>query len=139
MPAVSFSIKRKADLVRTGQCIQTIRLPRKRPWKARTPKGKGDTIYLYWKMRTPECRKLGEGEVISVQRKQFQFITVQEFLNDGFDSYEQAWHWFMNTYKSRIRKFAKQMKISISIALNVMEFDIIRWQPTKWNKTIGEQ
>ena len=55
MPSISFSgtPMRGAfwDLIIKGEKTQTIRKPRKRPFKV------GDTLYLYWKMRQPKDKK----------------------------------------------------------------------------------
>ena len=54
MPAINFSVF--ADKVESGEKLTTIR---KRHFK------KGGTAYLYTGMRTKQCRKLGEGIIVS--------------------------------------------------------------------------
>ena len=58
MPAYNF-MARFAPLVESGEKCQTIR---------QTDKGAkpGDTAYLYTGQRTKQCRKLGEGMILSV-------------------------------------------------------------------------
>ena len=60
MPTLSFK-KQFAEAVASGEKRQTIRAPRKRPFK------KGDRLYLYTGMRTKACRKLGEAVASTVQ------------------------------------------------------------------------
>lgn len=63
MPALNFQ-KQFAEAVESGKKCQTIRAYRK---DTRDPKP-GDTLYLYYGMRTKQCRKLGEAECKSVDR-----------------------------------------------------------------------
>ena len=51
---------------------QTCRKPRKIPIKP------GDKLYLYWKLRTKYCWKIGEATCYSVRH-----ITYKEFAYDG--------------------------------------------------------
>lgn len=60
MPALSFQ-KQFVAAVESGEKTQTIRARRKRPFKI------GDTLYLYYGMRTKQCRKLGEAICTSVK------------------------------------------------------------------------
>lgn len=52
LPALNFSLAWKRVKVESGECRQTIRLARKVPIEV------GDKLYLYWKMRTPECEPI---------------------------------------------------------------------------------
>jgi len=61
-----------------GTKTQTIRKPRKHPIKV------GDKLYIYWKLRTKECEKLGEAIVSKVVRKQLGDINAQDAIKDGF-------------------------------------------------------
>ena len=63
MPALNFQ-KQFVAAVESGKKCQTIRALRK---DGRDPKP-GDTLYLYYGMRTKQCRKLGEVECKSVDR-----------------------------------------------------------------------
>jgi len=54
----------------SGEKRQTIRKLRKKPIMV------GDRLHLYWKLRTKECRKLGE----AICRESF-FITIQKLGN----------------------------------------------------------
>ena len=60
--------------------LQTIRLPRKVSIK------EGDTLFIYWKLRTKECRKLGHAYAHSVVRKKFSEITELDAQRDGFSN-----------------------------------------------------
>jgi hypothetical protein len=52
MPLLGFTMFKEEVL--SGQKDQTIRKPRKIPIKV------SDRLYLYWKLRTKQCEKLGE-------------------------------------------------------------------------------
>ncbi len=82
------------DLIIKGEKTQTIRKPRKRPFKV------GDTLYLYWKMRQPKDKKpvhlIAEAPCISVRH-----ITLRDLWNnhenaraDGFASIYEFRDWF---------------------------------------------
>ena len=58
MPAINFD-KRFVDAVQAGEKRQTIRKKRNV-----VP---GDTLQLYTGQRTKECKKIGEGECVSVE------------------------------------------------------------------------
>ena len=61
MPALNFQ-ERWVGKVLAGTKRQTIRVMRKRPFKA------GDMLYLYTAQRTPNCRKLGDAVCCDVAR-----------------------------------------------------------------------
>ena len=123
MPAYNFK-ERHADDVESGKKLQTIRKKRKRPTVL------GDIIYLYKGMRTKKCRKLGEGDCISVQ----DFILYSDKLfriadidipalpwgdglklakKDGFDTWEEFVNFFDKEY-----------------GLPFLDGEIIRWRKT---------
>lgn len=78
MPAFNFQ-PRFADLVESGQKTQTIR---------KTLRGKvGDTVYLYTGQRTKNCRKLGEGRIVSIQAINIQQNVI--FVGDWILSEKQ--------------------------------------------------
>ena len=60
--------------------LQTIRLPRK------TPIREGDALFIYWKLRTKECLKLGIAYAHSVRRKKLCELTELDAIRDGFDN-----------------------------------------------------
>jgi hypothetical protein len=60
--------------------LQTIRLPRKYPIQ------EGDVLFVYWKLRTKECRKLGIAYAYSVVRKRFCELTELDASRDGFSN-----------------------------------------------------
>jgi len=62
-----------------GSKKQTIRKPRKNPIKP------ADKLYIYWKLRTKECKKLGEAIVTKVERKRFGDLTEGDAIKDGFE------------------------------------------------------
>ena len=67
------------DKILNGSKTQTIRKPRKVPIKV------GDKLYIYWKLRTKECEKLGEAIVTKVVRKRIADMTMEDAMKDGFD------------------------------------------------------
>jgi hypothetical protein len=59
MPILSFSVLKPKLIARIK--TQTIRKPReKRPFKV------GDKLFIWWKSRTPQREKLGEGTITAV-------------------------------------------------------------------------
>ena len=100
MPSLSFK-SQFAGLVQTGKKTQSIRAPRKRPFKV------GDTLYLFTAMRTKQCRQIGEGEVTEIKQVRIKggFIWVDErgltfaeatafAIADGFPGVSSLIHWF---------------------------------------------
>jgi len=67
MPLLGFT-KLKSKLL-DGSKTQTIRKPRKYPLKV------GDKLFVYWKLRTKECEKLGEARITSIVRKPILEVT----------------------------------------------------------------
>lgn len=97
-----------------GSKTQTIRKPRKRPIKV------GDKLYVYWKLRTKECRKLGVGKVTSIVRKSILDITEEEAIKDGFDPLP------CSSARNRLLIAFGQMYPKLPLKT---QFDIITW---KW-------
>lgn len=77
MPSLSFSIFKEKLL--SGTKCQTIRKPRKRPLKV------GDKLYVFWKLRTKECERLGESKIISIKKIRLGDLTEEDALKDGFE------------------------------------------------------
>jgi len=61
-----------------GTKTQTIRKPRKHPLKV------GDTLYIYWMLRTKKCEKLGEAIVTKIETKRLANISNDDAVKDGF-------------------------------------------------------
>ena len=78
MPLLGFT-KLKQKLL-DGTKTQTIRKPRKHPIK------KGDKLYIYWKLRTKECEKLGEAIVTKIERKFVGEMRGADAVFDGFNN-----------------------------------------------------
>ena len=76
MPAYSF-VERFCPWVIEGSKTQTVRAPRKGRQGHAKP---GDTVYLYFGMRTKFCKKLGEG--VCTERKEIT-ITSDSIYIDG--------------------------------------------------------
>ena len=103
MPALNFQEQFVAD-VESGKKCQTIRAPRKRPFKV------GDTLYLYTGMRTKGCRKLREVRCsrmahISIYSNCYEATgidaaeSLDEFAaRDGFSSWVKMRDWFRQRY-----------------------------------------
>lgn len=77
MPILSFSVK-YAEL-NDGSKTQTIRLPRKK-----NQIKVGDKLFIWWKSRTKEREKIGEGVCTKVQHKTFKEMTDEDAFLDGF-------------------------------------------------------
>ena len=90
MPALSFTVMR--DKLLNGTKSQTIRKRRKTPLKV------GDKLYIYWKMRTKECKLLGMSEVVSIKTKLLSDVTHEEAIADGFSCRDELWRWFSKKY-----------------------------------------
>ena len=75
MPIIGFT--KLLDKLMDGTKTQTIRKPRKRPLKV------GDKLIIYWKLRTKECRKLGEAHITNIVRKKLVDITNEDAVKDG--------------------------------------------------------
>jgi hypothetical protein len=71
------------DKLLDGSKTQTIRKPRKIPLKV------GDKLYIYWKLRTKQCQKLGEAKVTKIVRKCVAAMTHQDAVLDGFTSLQE--------------------------------------------------
>ena len=78
MPLLGFT-KLKEKLL-DGTKTQTIRKPRKHPIKV------GDKLFVYWKLRTKECEKLGEAIVTKIVRKRAFEFTREDAIKDGFEA-----------------------------------------------------
>ena len=81
MPLLGFT--KLKDKLLDGSKTQTIRKPRKIPLKV------GDKIYIYCKMRTKQCQKLGEAKVTKIVRKCVAGMTNQDAVLDGFTSLQE--------------------------------------------------
>ncbi|MBA4196563.1 MAG: hypothetical protein C0459_03315 [Chitinophaga sp.] len=105
MPAYSFK-ERFIPLIKSGLKKQTIRKKRKGQAKP------GDTVYLYYGMRTKWCTKIGEAictdtkdititkdslliDNIKVSKKQCEVLAKA----DGFESFEIMMHWWNQTHQ----------------------------------------
>ncbi len=84
MPLLSFSVLKEKLL--DGTKTQTIRMPRKIPLKV------GDKLYIYWKCRTKETAKLGEGVITHIVSSCYQNMTDEDAQLDGFVD-KQAFGW----------------------------------------------
>lgn len=101
MPAYSFK-ERFVPLVKEGTKTQTIRAKRKR--QQIKP---GDTVYLYYGMRTKHCMKIGEGictEVLPVHFTNKGFFCDGKLIEtnetdafakaDGFKNLDDMYAWW---------------------------------------------
>lgn len=108
MPLLGFS--KLLPKLLDGSKLQTIRKPRKHLIK------EGDTLYIYWKLRTKQCRKLGEGIVTSKIPRCLGDFTIYDIKKDGFESREQFEEVFLKMHPD---------------ATPYTLFDIITWRWTK--------
>ena len=117
---VAYNFKERfAQAVEDGDKLQTIRAVRKRNGHAKV----GDVIQLYTGQRTKDCRKLGEGTCVAVEKVHIpdrpyditidghqlqmrvggQNIDPSKFDNDfavanGFEDYVDMFSWFQDNY-----------------------------------------
>ena len=108
MPLLGFT--KLLDKLLDGSKTQTIRLPRKHPLKV------GDRLFIYWMLRTKNCRKLGEGVITKIERKNIASMTNQDAVKDGFSNPQE------------LSLGLKQLHPNIS---EFTDFDIISW---KWTE-----
>lgn len=78
MPLLGFTVFK--DKLLSGKKTQTIRLPRKHPFHV------GDKLYVYWKPRTRDCRKIGEATLVELVRKKVMDLDLSDALLDGFNN-----------------------------------------------------
>ena len=78
MVLLGFTVLREKLL--DGTKTQTIRLPRKRPFKV------GDKLQVYWKLRTKQCEKLFDAIVTKVETKAIGDIDEEDAKLDGLDT-----------------------------------------------------
>ena len=112
MPLLGFT--KLLDKLLDGSKTQTIRKPRKRPLKV------GDKLYIYWKLRTKNCRKLGEGIVTGIVTKPIIKITEEDAFKDGFEGVGYS------TARNQLLSAFAEMYPNIGLGT---PFDIIMW---KW-------
>jgi len=105
----------KEKLLDHTKC-QTIRSPRKRPFKV------GDELQIYWKLRTKNCEKLGEGRVTKVERKCLANMTNLDAKLDGFED---------DLNGNAIQKLALAFRKLHPEANEFTEFDIVSFEWTK--------
>ena len=119
MPLLGFT-KLKHKLL-DGSKTQTIRKPRKHPLKV------GDKLFIYWKLRTKDCEKLGEAVVTNIVRKNLLDVTEDEAIKDGFEKIG-----YSTARNNLLIAFAKMYpKANLSI-----EFDLISFQ---WTQQLWEE
>lgn len=104
MPAYSFK-EQFIELIKSGVKAQTIRGKRKHQAK------KGDTLYLYYGMRTKWCTKIGEAvcrraDDITISERGSVFVNGEKLdangthslaKNDGFEDFNEMYlFWVKN-------------------------------------------
>lgn len=97
-PAISFSGEGSRGpmwrLIKRGEKTQTVRKPRIRPIK------EGDTLYLYWKQRTPKEMKsvhlIAEAQATKVSRMKYRDFAHDDGFarRDGFENSAELRTWF---------------------------------------------
>ena len=112
MAGISFSVFK--DKILSGAKRQTIRTIRKNPIK------EGETLYMWWKQRSPEREKLGETNCIKISHVEIHndcYLIDQDVptkgcgqvicdstkmhelaIADGFDNWQQLIEFFENTH-----------------------------------------
>lgn len=110
MPLIGFQMKFK-ESIKSGKKKQTIRQPRKRPFKV------GDKLYMYTGVRTKKMKKIAEHVVRAVSSiiickegyallgyKKIIFTCDMKDLNrlaikDGFQTWDDLVEWFDKKYE----------------------------------------
>jgi len=123
MPPVSFSKRGFKKKVKLGIKTQTIRRETVR-WKKLKV---GDSLKLFWKMRTPQCEKLGTGICTKIIRIRFKKVAYHKQLfllmqnteelsfysnndkeiiarRDGFKDADEMFRWFHKTHREEMFK-----------------------------------
>ena len=119
MPLLGFT--KLKDKLLDGSKTQTIRKPRKHPLKV------SDKLYIFWKLRTKECEKLGEAVVTKICRKNLLEVTEDEAIKDGFEKIG-----YSTARNKLLAAFAKMHpKIYVSTKFDVISF---RWTLKLWEK-----
>jgi hypothetical protein len=81
MPSLNFQARFAAS-VKTGTKRQSIRIGRKRAWKA------GDTLCLFSGLRHPGCKRLGKATLLSATKirvdGELHEIHLEKTLSNGF-------------------------------------------------------
>jgi hypothetical protein len=111
MAGVSFSVFK--DKILSGTKRQTIRAIRKNPIK------KGETLYLWWKQRSPQREKLGKAKCININPIEIDddrvhILDTENFCNtttysskealdrfaisDGFNNWQELAEFFEKTH-----------------------------------------
>lgn len=99
-PLLGFT--KQKDKLLDGSKTQTIRKPRKHPIKV------GDKLYIYWKLRTKYCIKLGEATVTKIVTKKLVDITNEDAVKDGFinlSEFDRLFHEEMHPHASMQDEF----------------------------------
>lgn len=94
MPLLGFTVLK--DKLLDGSKTQTIRLPRKRPLKV------GDKLLIYWKLRTKQCKKIGESKILTIERKRFKDLTEEDARRDGFSTLKELREALLKKHKDAL-------------------------------------
>ena len=108
MPLLGFT--KLKDKLLDGSKTQTIRKPRKHPIQV------GDKLYVYWKLRTKECEKLGLSKIVKIERKYLIELTEEEVRKDVFLDRRNLTEWFLGKYGKNVGE---------------MQFDVITFEPIR--------
>lgn len=91
MPLLGFT--KLLDKLLDGSKTQTIRVPRKRSLYV------GEKLYIYWRLRTKNCFKLGEGIITDIYTMRVCEITEEIWIKDGFEDGTLGYGCFMEMHK----------------------------------------
>lgn len=124
MPLLGFTLLKSKLL--DGSKLQTIRKPRKHPIKV------GDTLHIFWKLRTKQCERLGEAVVTKIVRKKADNLTEEDAVKDGFSKTREGLYL---DYPARTHLLTDLVKMHPNVD-GETEFDVIsfRWTLKLWEK-----
>jgi len=128
MPLLGFTVFRKE--IEDGRKRQTIRMARKHPIKV------GQDLYLYWKLRTKQCEKIGETRCSESYRRPWQEIKsdYDVIFRDGFTG-ESVFQVSNNSTQQLLAKIDFNRWFDSHHQLEPLTLlDIIRWDYPFRNK-----
>lgn len=72
-------------------------------------------LQIFWKQRTPECKKLFDAHLVDIMPFKFKDVPIEwrdSFaIADGFEDWEKLEEWFLNTYDEETFLNADFMRI----------------------------
>jgi uncharacterized protein YqfB (UPF0267 family) len=99
---ISFMVLEESILL--GTKAQTIRKPRKRPFKV------DEKVQVWWKQRSQIGHKLFDAVITSIEDVYIETITKEQAVADGFNDVRECKKWFKKTHGDRWDEVFKLIK-----------------------------